>query len=159
MRHGLSFSFSGKGIINPVQYLFIYITVSHLNFPFFVKTKCFVVYLSDNCYKRTGELQMPAQFVCTAIQGLYGKVQQFFPYFCHFSHYLYTLHICFYQSCTISLHLHHCFSFKFSFFQWYLAPLESTVLDRIWSHKASEEYEKLWKVFMHLNHLTAIPKA
>lgn len=26
---------------------------------------------SDNCYKRTGELQMPAQFVCTAIQGLY----------------------------------------------------------------------------------------
>ncbi|MCI8508360.1 MAG: TIGR03915 family putative DNA repair protein [Lachnospiraceae bacterium] len=31
--------------------------------------------------------------------------------------------------------------------QWYLAPLESTVLDRIWSHKASEEYEKLWKVF------------
>jgi len=30
---------------------------------------------------------------------------------------------------------------------WYLAPLEEEVLKRIWSHKESEEYERLWKAF------------
>lgn len=32
---------------------------------------------------------------------------------------------------------------------WFLAPLEEQVLERIWSQKESEEYEKLWKTFFH----------
>lgn len=31
--------------------------------------------------------------------------------------------------------------------QWYLAPLEEEVLNKIWSHKGSAEYERLWKTF------------
>lgn len=31
--------------------------------------------------------------------------------------------------------------------QWYLAPLEKAVLDRIWGHKRISEYEGLWKAF------------
>lgn len=31
--------------------------------------------------------------------------------------------------------------------QWYLAPLEKTALDRIWAYRRISEYEELWKTF------------
>lgn len=31
--------------------------------------------------------------------------------------------------------------------QWYLAPLELEILELIWAHRESTEYEKLWKTF------------
>lgn len=31
--------------------------------------------------------------------------------------------------------------------QWYLAPLEREILEKVWHHRASTEYEKLWKTF------------
>lgn len=31
--------------------------------------------------------------------------------------------------------------------QWYLAPLEKSILERIWSQRESAEYERLWKSF------------
>lgn len=31
--------------------------------------------------------------------------------------------------------------------QWYLAPLEKAVLDRIWGYRRISEYEELWKTF------------
>lgn len=33
--------------------------------------------------------------------------------------------------------------------QWYLAPLEKEILEKIWHHRGSTEYERLWKIFFN----------
>ncbi len=33
--------------------------------------------------------------------------------------------------------------------QWYLAPLEREILEKIWQHRGSTEYESLWKTFFN----------